>query len=225
MNDTPPITLTTHSIAETMAVGRAIASVVQPGDVIGLIGELGAGKTQLVRGLVGALGIDERAVCSPTFVLMQEYAATLPVLHIDAYRMESLADLESTGWSAALADEAISVIEWADRVAEDLPDDRLDVRLGHGGEHERELRLTARGAWAERMGAVAQRLAPLAETAPQPATQCPICHSPVPAGRDTFPFCSPRCRTIDLGRWVDGRYRVSRAFDWENDDLSSFDPQ
>ncbi len=226
MTNTATIQLTTQSVAETVAVGRAIASVVAAGDVIALHGELGAGKTQLIRGLAGGLGVDERVVCSPTFVVMQEYATSPnapPLLHIDAYRIDALADLDSTGWTAELADQCISAIEWAERIAGELPADRLEICLRHAGQERREIALFAFGGWAEREAALRRRVEPLMHFATESGAACPICRSRVAPHTPTFPFCSSRCKTIDLGRWMDGRYRISREVNWEADDLTGIE--
>jgi len=229
-SSTPPIQLTTRRAAETESLGGRLARILQPGDVVALCGQLGAGKTQLVRGLAAALGADPRAVSSPTFVLMQEYGANPPVLHIDAYRIETLDELESLGWSSELADESVSVIEWAERIAEELPADRLDVRLEHTGAETRAVEIRPRGRFAERVSALREALAldaaPSASDEPAgPRTPCPICKTPVGPDAEMYPFCSARCRTIDLGRWLGGHYRMPREIDYEADDLSTFDQE
>lgn len=162
---------------QTVTIGSAIAQHCQPGDLITLIGELGAGKTQLVRGLAQGLGIDPASVSSPTFVLIQEYQAApdRPLLiHIDAYRLTTLADLESIGWAdsrlahrladpldglahptAPLADPlfdgGIVVVEWADRLADQLSHDRLQIEIRHANDQHRLLTVTAHGAWTRRL--------------------------------------------------------------------------
>ncbi len=145
------------SVDQTAAVGRAIAAFTQPGDTVALIGELGAGKTQLVRGLAHGLGIDAATVSSPTFVLMQQYThprGNPVVLHIDAYRLAGLEDAESIGWDTDILSDAIVVVEWADRIADQLPDDRLEVRLSHAAQNQRGVRIQPFGAWKNRMNAL-----------------------------------------------------------------------
>ncbi|NBB84149.1 MAG: tRNA (adenosine(37)-N6)-threonylcarbamoyltransferase complex ATPase subunit type 1 TsaE [Alphaproteobacteria bacterium] len=219
------ITLLTHRVEQTLDIGRAVAAVCRQGDVIALVGELGAGKTQLTRGLAAGLGADERAVCSPTFVLMQEYATQHepgPLLHIDAYRIDSFDELETTGWTAELAAESVSVIEWADRIAGQLPRDHLRIRLEHAGPSDRRITLDGMGAWAGRGAALAERLEGLSDVAADaldPDVRCPVCRAAVSKAVPTFPFCSTRCRQVDLGRWLDGRHVLIRDIDWENDEL------
>jgi len=143
------------SASQTLALGRAIASLARGDDLIALVGELGAGKTQLVRGLVQGLGIDPGRVSSPTFVLMQQYTRAdggLAVWHIDAYRLGHGDDGESIGWGSDLFGNAVTVIEWADRLAGPLPADRLDIELLHAGVDQRHVAVKAWGSWRDRMG-------------------------------------------------------------------------
>ncbi len=155
-----------ESVDDTARIGRAIARCTRAGDVVALIGALGAGKTQLVRGMAVELGVDADQVASPTYVLIHEYAtgADRPVLvHIDAYRISDAADLESIGWEPGggeLAENAIVVIEWADRLADDLGPDALEVTLEHASPTERLVTMRPVGAWTERM----KQLVPEVET-------------------------------------------------------------
>jgi len=238
MNADRTITITSRSVEQTLDIGRAVATIVRQGDVIALVGELGAGKTQLIRGLAAGLGADERAVCSPTFVLMQEYEThpadgalpdgSLPgaLLHIDAYRIDALDELETTGWSPELAAESISAVEWADRIAGQLPRDHLRIRLDHAGSSRRRITFDFMGGWSERREVLAECLESLSDVeagAPPRQSPCPVCSAAVPEQSPNFPFCSTRCRQVDLGRWLDGRHTLTRDIDWENDDLSSME--
>lgn len=145
--------------AQTVAVGRWVGRAARAGDVIALVGELGAGKTHWVRGLAEGLGLDPRQVSSPTFVLSQEYepeAGDVPVLvHIDAYRLRGAADLETLGWGRQgeeLARDAVVVVEWADRIADHLPAEALQVTLRHMPEGRRiVLASESDGGWARRL--------------------------------------------------------------------------
>jgi tRNA threonylcarbamoyladenosine biosynthesis protein TsaE len=130
------ITRTTHGLVievdseeETCRLGRALARVVEPGVVVGLVGPLGAGKTRLVRALAEALGVDPSAIASPTFVLIHEYEGSMPVYHFDVYRLTSLRAFEDLGpadyWSAG----GVCLVEWADRVLPLLPADTWMVRI------------------------------------------------------------------------------------------------
>ncbi len=138
------IEVTTRSREETEALGERIGRAARPGDVIALWGELGAGKTTLVRGIAKGLGIAPRDVTSPTFIIVHEHeGGRLPLFHIDLYRV-SPADVASTGWQEALAGGGVTAIEWPDRVERLLPTDRIDVRIDPRG-GERRIRLEPTG--------------------------------------------------------------------------------
>ena len=109
------------SEAETEQLGRAIAAVVTPGTVIGLVGPLGAGKTRLVRAIAEALGADPNEIGSPTFVLIHEYSCELPIYHFDTYRLRSIEEFDDLGVDEYLAGEGVCLVEWADRVSDRLP--------------------------------------------------------------------------------------------------------
>jgi len=142
--------------ATTRAIGRAIGTVAVPGTFVALIGELGAGKTQLAKGVAEGLGV-QSVVNSPTFVLMNEHEGRLRLHHVDAYR---LADPDEA-ISAGLLDErqaaGVVVLEWADRLAGWLPPDRLEISLSAAadGSDLRELRWRALGEPHARLAAEA----------------------------------------------------------------------
>lgn len=193
-------TIRSESVDRTQAIGAAVATLAQLGDVIALDGELGAGKTQFVRGMADALGVDPLAVSSPTFVLVHEYeVGTQPFVHIDAYRMQGGGELDDLGFDE-LRSGAIVAIEWASRVTDALGDDRLEVFIEHAGGSKRLITFTAHGAWRER----ADQLKPAI---------CPICKTPTLPAMATYPFCSKRCKQIDLGRWLGEDYRISRPIE------------
>jgi tRNA threonylcarbamoyl adenosine modification protein YjeE len=120
--------------ADTEAAGALVASVSRPGDVVGLNGPLGAGKTVLVRGVVRALGGDPATVRSPTFTLLNIYGGRAPVYHFDLYRLRSGADLDGIGFYDFTRRDGVALVEWADRFpeAERELDLRVDIRLGSG---------------------------------------------------------------------------------------------
>lgn len=131
-----------------MLLAERLAAGLEPGDVLLLYGELGAGKTCFVRGLARGLGIDPANVSSPTFVLVQEYGPAggrPPLLHIDAYRLTSPEDLASAGVEDLLASDAIVAVEWPQRLGEDLPEPRLVVRFDHISAEVRGIELSACG--------------------------------------------------------------------------------
>lgn len=135
------------SEAETAAFARKLAGFLQPGDILCLSGELGAGKTTFTRALAAALG-SPAAVSSPTFTLLHEYAGgRLPIWHADAYRLSGFQDAETIGLEEIfLQRRGVVIIEWAERIAEALPEDRLDIHIEDTGGDSRRITLTPRGA-------------------------------------------------------------------------------
>jgi len=134
-----------RSEAETEAFGARLARALGPGDVVAMRGELGAGKTRFVRGLVRGLGGEPSRVSSPTFVLANHYS--LPggreLVHMDAYRMRSEEDLESIGWESMLESGAVIAIEWPERIERALPPERFEVLMEHTGTDERRITVRA----------------------------------------------------------------------------------
>jgi len=134
---------TSGSEAETRRIGEIAGRAAQAGDVIGLIGDLGAGKTQFAKGLAVGLGVESASlVTSPTFVLMNSYAGRIPVRHYDLYRLEK-PDLEALGYLDLLP-TSVTVVEWSDK-ASDLLGDRLEVRIEATGATTREIQAIALG--------------------------------------------------------------------------------
>ncbi len=131
--------------ADTEGLGRALGAALDCGGVVALIGPLGAGKTRLVQSIATALGVDRRTVNSPTFVLVQEYAAPLPVFHCDTYRLCNVSEFLDLGVDEMFESGGVCLIEWADRVNEVLPADRLQIEIEVTGATFREFRLTALG--------------------------------------------------------------------------------
>lgn len=140
----------TGSAAETQALGAALGAAIDPPLVIALRGDLGAGKTTFVQGLASGLGVRSR-VSSPTFVLVNEYvgANSVRLMHVDTYRLGAATSVEAAamGLEELLEDgDAVVAVEWAERVANMLPDDHLEVALDYGAqEDERTIRMTPLG--------------------------------------------------------------------------------
>jgi len=154
----PELLLETRSAAETEALGRALGRVLEPGDVIALAGELGAGKTVLVRGVAGGVGAAEGAVRSPTFILLHRYeGGRLPLHHVDAYRLAGAQALVDIGLDDVFEAGAATLVEWAPRVEGALPDERLEVSIEHAGGDLRRLLVRARGDRYEARVAALQR--------------------------------------------------------------------
>ena len=136
----------------TIRYGRILGSVLEPGSVIGLVGELGSGKTCFIKGLTAALtGIAEEDVTSPTFTFMQEFSGTLPLYHFDLYRIKSPADLSDLGFDECAYGTGVTVIEWADRAEGLLPPECISIYLEHIEENSRRLTFRARGEAHEKI--------------------------------------------------------------------------
>jgi tRNA threonylcarbamoyladenosine biosynthesis protein TsaE len=135
--------LATSSPEETDAAGERLGTTLGPGDVVALSGELGAGKTVFVKGLVRALGVTSGAT-SPTFVLVNEYRGRLPVHHVDAYRTASLAELLDLGVEEMMDGDGVTVIEWADRLEPVLPARAVRVRIAGVGDEPRHITIDDR---------------------------------------------------------------------------------
>lgn len=129
----------------TTRLGATIAAQLTGGEVLALHGDLGAGKTQLVRGMAEGLGADPDQIASPTFVLIHEYQGRLPLAHIDLYRLASPEELDHLGWADYLDGRWIVAVEWAEHAGPLLPDDRLVVHLQHRGARVRLVTCTATG--------------------------------------------------------------------------------
>jgi tRNA threonylcarbamoyladenosine biosynthesis protein TsaE len=142
---------TTQGAEETHALGVRVGALLRPGDVVVLDGELGTGKTVLAKGIAVALGVTE-AVVSPTFTVVREYDAPTPLVHVDVYRLDHLQELHDLGFDELVGGEAVTVVEWGDRVSGALPADRLRVLLELGeSDDDRIVSIDAVGAsWATR---------------------------------------------------------------------------
>ncbi|MGH9282815.1 MAG: tRNA (adenosine(37)-N6)-threonylcarbamoyltransferase complex ATPase subunit type 1 TsaE [Acidimicrobiales bacterium] len=149
------ITVATKSADDTRELGVALSSVAQPGDLILLAGDLGAGKTTLAQGFGRGLGVDE-PIISPTFVLARIYKGRLPLVHADAYRMENLNEVSDLDLAELLDDGSVALVEWGDVIAPVVPANYLELRLEFGpGDDDRAIRIRPVGtAWSIRLGAV-----------------------------------------------------------------------
>jgi len=143
---TSTLPILTHSAVETRHVGRLLGELLHPGQVVALIGDLGAGKTCLAQGIAEGLGVDE-AVTSPTFIIINEYETDrgLALYHIDCYRFaeEGTPEAAAIGMDELLLGDGIYVVEWAERIGPLLPEDKITIFLRHKGPNSRELLLHA----------------------------------------------------------------------------------
>jgi len=132
--------IVSHSPEETYAFGKRLGERLQPGDVIALSGELGAGKTCLVQGIAKGLDVrEEYGITSPTFTLINEYPGRLILYHLDMYRLSGIQDLHDIGYDACFNDRGVVVIEWAEKIEEVLPENTLFISLEYVSENERKL--------------------------------------------------------------------------------------
>ncbi len=158
------------SVEATEQFGEQLGRRLVPGDVVGLMGELGAGKTTLIRGLAKGLELNPDDVKSPTFILLREYPGRVPLIHIDAYRLDgtdAAVVWEDPDW--LFSPHKVTVIEWADRVGTWLPDDALVVRVAHKSTNQRSVTCEGRSARAQQLAELMrQQMAqtPLADANP-----------------------------------------------------------
>ena len=134
-----------ESEADTFRLGTALAERLPDGSVVALLGTLGAGKTRLVQAVAEGCGIRRRDVVSPTFVLIHEYPGDRMLYHIDAYRLKDEDEFLELGPEEYFESDGITLIEWADRVEDCLPRERLEVQIEVTGEETRQFDLVARG--------------------------------------------------------------------------------
>ena len=131
---------TSHSVAETESIAAELVKTFVGGECIAIDGQLGAGKTQFVRGLATALGANPHAVSSPTYVLLNVYpGGRLTLFHLDAYRVSGPEDFESIGFTELLEQNGVVVVEWASRVEKILPAKRINVTIEIIGKSDRKL--------------------------------------------------------------------------------------
>ncbi|UCB42211.1 MAG: tRNA (adenosine(37)-N6)-threonylcarbamoyltransferase complex ATPase subunit type 1 TsaE [Dehalococcoidales bacterium] len=136
------LNLITHSLEQTYELGRGMGRLVQPHDVLLLVGELGAGKTCLTQGIAWGLGIEEYTL-SPTFVIMRELYGRMPLYHIDLYRLDDIGEIAALGLDDYLYGDGVCVVEWAEKGLSVMPVEHLMVEIGHLGDTERSFQLKA----------------------------------------------------------------------------------
>jgi len=136
---------------ETERIGSLLGEMVTRGDVIALSGELGAGKTTLVRGLAQGMGFDSEVIASPSFTLVNEYEGPLPLFHIDLYRLKDERELRDIGYEEYVGEAGVAVIEWADRVPGAIPHESLWITLRYRDAERREIVMRAQGDRYDKM--------------------------------------------------------------------------
>jgi tRNA threonylcarbamoyladenosine biosynthesis protein TsaE len=164
-----PLRLTSRSVEDTRALAGRLATLCRPGDVVLLVGDLGAGKTAFAQGFAAALGV-EGPVTSPTFALVRHYGCgegspVRALIHADVYRTESVAEVADLALAELVEEDAVALVEWGDRAALAFDEHALVVTLGVpdplGAPEERSVEVVGRGGWASRadeVDAVLQRV-------------------------------------------------------------------
>ncbi len=132
-----------NSPQETVELGRRIGSHLKGGEVIGVCGLLGSGKTHLIKGIAAGAGAkDSKQVSSPTFVIVNEYSGRLDIYHIDAYRLSSIAEFEMLGFDEYCRSQSVVLIEWADKIESALKAvNYIRMEIFHAGETKRKIRV------------------------------------------------------------------------------------
>jgi tRNA threonylcarbamoyladenosine biosynthesis protein TsaE len=138
--------LISDSRERTLEIGRLIGAILERGDIVALIGELGSGKTCLTQGLAKGMDVAENVpVVSPTFTLINEYPGRIPLFHLDVYRLSGPRDLEDMGYEEIFYGGGIIVIEWAEKIQDILPAKTLFIRMRYIDENTREMILEGPG--------------------------------------------------------------------------------
>lgn len=162
------------SIADTEHLGHMIGTGLHGGEVFALYGEVGTGKTALIRGMAAGLGAAPRTVSSPTFVLIHEYQGRLSLAHADLYRLESAETLPHLGLEEYFDGETVVAVEWAERAGNELPLDRAEIRIAHRSATERDIMITTTGPRAhEALTRIFGHTIQLQCGRPSPAPQTP----------------------------------------------------
>lgn len=142
MNSMNEYIVRTNRAEETLQFSKELAQKLQPGDVITLEGDLGAGKTTFTKGLAVGLDINKN-VSSPTFTIIKEYNGRLPLYHMDVYRLED--SDEDLGFDEYFEGQGVTVVEWAHLIEDQLPEELLQINITHGEENSRNLTITPKG--------------------------------------------------------------------------------
>ena len=151
------LTLISESAEETQNIGRIIGEGLSSGDVVALTGELGSGKTCITRGIARGIGVpEEYRITSPTFTLINEYPGRTTLYHVDVYRLSGSQDLKDMGYEEYFYGDGITVIEWADKIKDILPEDdeRLNISLKYIDENKREIKISGRTDEIERISVI-----------------------------------------------------------------------
>lgn len=131
------MTFESNSVSDTIAFGKQFAERLNPGDIVCLEGDLGAGKTHFVKGIASFFGVDKASVSSPTFTLINEYNGSLPIYHFDCYRLKSEQEALEIGIEEYLFGDGVSVIEWPSKIKNLIPENSIKIEIKHQGDSKR----------------------------------------------------------------------------------------
>lgn len=132
----------TESPEETQNLGESFGKTLKPGDVVALIGDLGTGKTCFTQGIARGIGIaTDEVVSSPSYILINEYNGKIPIYHIDLYRLENIAEIADLGIGEYIESDGVCIIEWAERMAEDLPETCIRIYITWEDENTRTIKI------------------------------------------------------------------------------------
>jgi tRNA threonylcarbamoyladenosine biosynthesis protein TsaE len=140
------VVFNTDNPKETKCLGKKIGKLLKAGNVVALVGNLGAGKTVIANGLCEGLGVKEDYITSPTYTIINQYDGRIPVYHIDLYRLKDSSELYNLGWDEYIYGHGVCMIEWADRAAEMLSEEYLMINMEVTGRNKRKITLQAKGA-------------------------------------------------------------------------------
>jgi tRNA threonylcarbamoyladenosine biosynthesis protein TsaE len=133
----------TKSSEETITLGKKIGEVLKPGDILGFYGELGSGKTTMIKGIAIGLGVkEENLVKSPSFIMINEYKGRYPIYHIDLYRIKNTEEILSIGLDDYLYGDGVCLIEWAEKAEKELPENIIKVELEVINPEERKITIS-----------------------------------------------------------------------------------
>jgi tRNA threonylcarbamoyladenosine biosynthesis protein TsaE len=136
----------TRSTSETIRIGKRIGRLLKAGDVVALVGELGAGKTQYIKGLAAGVGIGNPTyISSPSFTLINEYPGKIPFYHVDLFRLEREKEAEELGLEDYFQGGGITAIEWADKIPSLLPKEMLFIHIAYTGKKTRSIEMIGKG--------------------------------------------------------------------------------
>ncbi|OGP63413.1 MAG: tRNA (adenosine(37)-N6)-threonylcarbamoyltransferase complex ATPase subunit type 1 TsaE [Deltaproteobacteria bacterium RBG_13_53_10] len=142
----------TNRVSETIWIGKRIGAFLQPGDVVALVGDLGTGKTHLIKGLAAGVGVkNTTSVSSPSFTLINEYPGKIPFYHMDLYRLQTETEAEELGLEEIFQGRGVTAIEWADKIPSLLPAETLCIRLRYTDAHTRSIEITGMGKRCQRL--------------------------------------------------------------------------